>query len=292
MNDMSGCPPGLMRDPIAVEYCTAGTRKGIVPGIVSSPWLQQSFREFPHLAAAADTGGITLWLAELAEWIPRLSGPAATAVLGAAESQRAATMSAAAVRADFVTSRILLRRVLGTLLGRPPADLDIVIGPHGKPAVCLRGDEPSLHFNLSHSRGIWLLGVAHGDAIGVDIEMRDTVPNATRLAARVFSAAENLQLEAAAAVGETARDTAFLRGWTRKEAVLKAAGSGFTWVASAIEVGTDAAPRAVELPQQPAGRALVWSVALPLAGHAAVALLSNTRSAPPAVATYRLAPPS
>jgi 4'-phosphopantetheinyl transferase len=292
MNDMSGCPSGLIRDPIVVEYCTAGTHKGIVPGIVSSPWLQQSFREFPPLAAAADTGGMTLWLADLADWNARLSDPAAAVVLGAAETQRAAAMSAAAVRADFVTSRILLRRVLGTLLGRPPADLELVIGAHGKPAVRWHGAEPVLHFNLSHSRGIWLLGVARGEAVGVDIETRDAVPNATRLASRVFSAAENLQLEAAAAVGETARDTAFLRGWTRKEAVLKAAGSGFTWVASAIEVGTDAVPRAVELPQQPASRALVWSVALPLAGHAAVALLSNTRSAPPAVATYRLVPSS
>lgn len=280
-----------MRDPIAVEYCTAGTRKGIVPGIVSSPWSQQSFREFPHLAAAADAPGMALWLADLADWLPLLADPAETAVLDAAESQRAATMSAAAVRADFVTSRVLLRRVLGALLGRPPAAVELVIGAHGKPAVRLRDDEPALHFNLSHSGGLWLLGVAR-DAIGVDIEMRAAAPNAARLAARVFSTAENSQLEAAAAVGETARDTAFLRGWTRKEAVLKAVGSGFTLAASTLEVGTDPAPRAVQLPLPPVSRALVWSVALPLAGHAAVALLSSTRSAPPAMATYRLAPPS
>jgi phosphopantetheinyl transferase len=97
------------------------------------------------------------------------------------------------------------------------------------------------------------------------------------LAERVFTDCERAELAAAqlAAADADPPDEVFLRGWTRKEAVLKAAGSGFTWNAREVQVGTDRRARRVSLSRLPGQVASVFSVDLPVEGQAAVATLSN-----------------
>ena len=263
----------------------------IVPGIVSSSWSQQSLGELSQGSAAAHAEGVDLWFADLAAWTGWLPATDVT-LLDAHESQRAAAITVTTLRAEFIASRALLRRVLGSALGQPPAHPVIIPGEHGKPALQQRGADPPLHFNLSHSRGGWLLAVTREGAIGVDLELRDRVPGAVRLAARVFTPAENAQFAAAALQGGACGDTAFLRGWTRKEALLKATGDGFSRPARALEVGLGTDPAAVVLPEVAAGGALVWTLAPPCRGQAAVALLCATDRLPPAVRTYRLVPPA
>ncbi len=260
---------------------------------MSSSWSQQSFGDLSQGSAAAHADGIDLWFAELAAWTAWLSASADTELLDPHEARRAATISAAALRAEFVASRILLRRVLGSALGLPPAQPVIVLGAHGKPSLQRQDTGPPLHFNLSHSRGAWLLALTReGAAIGVDLELRERVPDAQRLAARIFTAAEREQLEAAGVQGEAGRDTAFLRGWTRKEAVLKATGSGFSLPARTVEVGIATAYAAVALPGDAGHGALVWSIEPPCRGQAAVALLGPADRRPPVVRRHRLVPPA
>ena len=94
-----------------------------------------------------------------------------------------------------------------------------------------------MQFNLSHSRSGWLLAVTAVDPLGVDLELPREVPNAARLAERVFSAAERAALAEALAVSPAQRDAVFLECWTRKEAALKALGDGFTLGAASLHVG-------------------------------------------------------
>ena len=68
------------------------------------------------------------------------------------------------------------------------------------------------------------------------------IDDARDLARRNYTPAECTQL---ADAGERQRDIAFLRCWTRKEAVLKAIGSGFSIAPETFEAGADAAPRVV-----------------------------------------------
>lgn len=276
------------------QYCTVGSRTGIVRGTVNDAgqaWRREGLGELSSVDPAASSpegaAALELWFADLADFTPWLTRDADMALLSVDERQRAAAMSSAEVREHFLLSRLLLRRVLGARRvgtegvhsGTTPTDerLKFVLGEHGKPAL-LGGDASTIalpHFNLSHCRGAWLLGISRAVAIGVDIERPRRVDNALRLATRVFTAAERAALLAANELTVDERDAYFLRCWTRKEAVLKATGSGFASPAADIEVSTSMEPLSLSLPGAGKMNARVASVSLPVPGFAAWALLGE-----------------
>lgn len=166
-------------------------------------------------------------------------------------------------RSRFAASRAALRFLLGTVLDRDPASLRFSTGAHGKPALA---DDPGLAFNLSHSGGSAIVAIdpaRRHRSLGVDLELRREVPDALALAQSCFDAQEQ---EVLAACDGAARDEAFLRGWTRKEACLKAGGAGFS--SDMIpSTGIDASARHVRLHDD--SRAWLGSLQLP---HAVAAL--------------------
>jgi 4'-phosphopantetheinyl transferase len=143
--------------------------------------------------------------------------------LTADERVRAANYKIAKAREQFVIGRGLLRGLLADFLGTAPEAVPLCYLPSGKPildAGRAAGSAP-LHFNLTHTDGVLVLAAARR-RIGVDVERVRPVENADGLVERYFSAAE------AAAFGllpQRYRLAAFFRGWTCKEAVIKAAGS-------------------------------------------------------------------
>ena len=86
-------------------------------------------------------------------------------------------------------------------------------GPNGKPFV--RGGP---HFNLAHSGAVAFFAVADFP-VGIDVEA--TRPVEPGLANSVFTPTELAYL---ATLSREERQAAFFRGWTRKEAVIKAKG--------------------------------------------------------------------
>lgn len=261
------------------EYCTVGSPTGIVPDTVNEAeqaWLREGLDELSSSAAPATarTATVELWFAELADFASLLSSRVDMALLSISERQRAAAMSAPLLREHFLLSRILLRRILETRSGIAGAALEFTLGVHGKPglgAADAASSDGALQFNLSHCRGAWLLGVARGMPIGVDVERPRRIENAQRLAERVFTIAERRALSAIDAQAPEERDAHFLRCWTRKEAILKALGSGFSQHAAALEVSAAASPQRVGVPGEGAGCAQVWSLTLPVPGFAACA---------------------
>ncbi|MDM0043200.1 4'-phosphopantetheinyl transferase superfamily protein [Variovorax dokdonensis] len=184
--------------------------------------------------------GCGLWTMDLDAPVP----PAALAWLSDDEQARRGRFVFARDRDRFGAGRAALRWLLGTVLDRDPQSLRFDSGPHGKP---LLADDPLLPFNVSHSGGTALFAIDAGrrhGAIGVDIELRRSVPDALPLAQGLFDAREQADLAACAAGAE--RDDAFLRAWTRKEACLKAVGAGFS-AGSIPSTGIDDAPRHVQL---------------------------------------------
>lgn len=110
----------------------------------------------------------------------------------------------------------------------------IARGEQGKPfAPAL----PDLHFNLSHAGGDVLLAFAHADPIGVDLEHAERRVAVDAIATRHFAPAEAAALERLA---PAPRRDAFLRLWTRKEAVLKAIGAGLSYGLQRVEFELDA----------------------------------------------------
>lgn len=140
----------------------------------------------------------------------------------------------------YRAGRVLLRRLLASKLGCAPDAVRLETGTLGKPH--LAGDR-SLQFNLSHSAQYALFGLAEGTPLGVDIEVNDRAfDDLDATAATCFTSAELLQLRAHPA---SERYAAFLRGWTRKEACLKAIGTGLSVEPCSFEAGLETTPRQV-----------------------------------------------
>ena len=137
------------------------------------------------------------------------------------ELARAGRLRSDLDRDRYVVGRAALRAVLSEQLGCFPAEVRLTYGRNGKPM--LEGGRGDFEFNLAHCAGDAVIALAVGAAVGVDIELLRPIPNVGDLAHLVFSEAEHRELEVASdPVG------AFLNGWTRKEAYVKALGLGIT----------------------------------------------------------------
>jgi 4'-phosphopantetheinyl transferase len=160
--------------------------------------------------------GVELWRIDLggephdAQW----------RVLSAEEQARAARFAFARDRGRYVHAHAALREVLAVCTGIEAARLRFELGQGDKPMLA-GGSGPS--FNLAHSGELALVVVSQEHEVGVDVEAMRPVDDAAELAALHYTEAERNQLDAAAARD---RDAAFLAIWTRKEACLKAIGSG------------------------------------------------------------------
>lgn len=121
----------------------------------------------------------------------------------------------------FKNSRAALRLILGNYLPDSPASLQFTMGPHGKPYVSAK----AINFNISHSGDMLAVAVARSFEIGVDIEEVRKIDDLHAVAAQFFTPWEIKRLSQ---VEPSAIDRTFLKMWVRKEATLKAAGTGLS----------------------------------------------------------------
>jgi 4'-phosphopantetheinyl transferase len=153
-------------------------------------------------------------------------------LLSADEKERARRFVFERDRARFVAARAFLRRVLGHVVGEHPTDLTFVYGAQGRPR--LSACEPRPDFNLSHAGDMALLAVCWGSPLGIDVE---TVAPATDTGALAGQIMHPNELAAFELLAEHRRTSAFFRLWTRKEAVLKALGTGLSRDPRSLDVG-------------------------------------------------------
>jgi 4'-phosphopantetheinyl transferase len=177
-----------------------------------------------------EPGEVHVWRASLN--VSETALASCSAVLSAGERERAARYRFARDRAHFIAARAFLRAILGAYTGRPAAQVHVRVGRHGKPVLA---DAPGPEFNLSHSGGIAIYAVSDR-RVGVDVERIRPMPDALAIAARFFSAAERLALEA---VESSRLAEHFFTCWTRKEAYLKARGDGIGSSLRAFSVSVD-----------------------------------------------------
>jgi 4'-phosphopantetheinyl transferase len=143
-------------------------------------------------------------------------------------------------RDRFVVARGMLRVILGRYLDQSPERLEFCHNPYGKPALKplkaldagqidklanVNGRSP-LHFNVSHAQEMALYALAWDRPLGVDLEyVQDRGADLASRIVRFFSSSEQ---EAFQKLPPEERNLAFFKGWTRKEAYMKARGLGFT----------------------------------------------------------------
>ena len=156
---------------------------------------------------------------------------------------------------DYIASHAALRFVLGHCLGVSPASVQYANEPVSgnqsglasasttKPTLLLVGkrinQRASLHFNLSHTKGAALIGVALGRELGVDIEWRRPLGDLHNMAKTVMS---KLEFEQWLAMPSGERTRGFYNLWTRKEAYLKAIGLGLYRSLQEVTVPVSASP--------------------------------------------------
>ena len=160
-------------------------------------------------------------------FIPLVSPPLLVgeleATLSADERARADRLHFEQHRREYVLCRAVLRALLARYLGMSADQIRFAYGAHGKPALAPPFDRSRIHFNVSHSHGLAVYGVAPERAIGVDIERLRPIEDLEAIATLFFAEAERESL--ARLTGE-ARVRGLFNCWTRKEAYLKAIGSG------------------------------------------------------------------
>jgi len=158
---------------------------------------------------------------------PDLHWSEALAVLGPDEAQRAGRLRDPARRQAYVHAHACLRLLLARRLrDTAAAAISFATGPSGKPRL---DREPlPVHFSLSYRSG--LVAIALGDeALGIDVERVADGIDTAGIAGRFFTPDEQAHL---AATAPGARRAAFYSLWTRKEALVKAAGVGIDLLAA------------------------------------------------------------
>jgi 4'-phosphopantetheinyl transferase len=125
-------------------------------------------------------------------------------------------------RRRYVAGRGELRQLLGRYLGLSPREVAIDYGSDGKPFCTMEPHEWKLCFNLSHSEEAAALAISSGFEVGIDVEHMRPIEACVPL--EVFSTQEQAEF---AALPDQERQPVFFESWARKEACLKALGTGF-----------------------------------------------------------------
>lgn len=125
-------------------------------------------------------------------------------------------------RDQFVIARGVLRYLLSHYIDIQAPLIRFAEGAHGKPELL---EKPRYRFNVSHSGGLAMYAVCDLHEVGIDIEQHREMDDLEGIASRYFAPEEVQALEQFPA---EQRAAAFFRCWSRKEAIVKAIGTGLS----------------------------------------------------------------
>jgi 4'-phosphopantetheinyl transferase len=184
----------------------------------------------------------------------------------------------------YLVAHALLRTTLSRLCAVDPRDWRFRTEEHGKPE--LAGPVCDLRFNLSHTRGLVMLGVTRALDLGVDVERIDPTRSSDEIAERFFAPKEAAAVRGAPALR-------FFEYWTLKEAYLKACGVGLGLPLECF--GFELAPPAPRISFEPpiVDDPACWQFVqlFPAEGHvAAVAVRRGAQMPDVAIRAYRSVP--
>ncbi|MGV8908142.1 MAG: 4'-phosphopantetheinyl transferase family protein [Propionicimonas sp.] len=175
----------------------------------------------PHQTAEMDglPDPVQCWLLDVPTWASGRQEPA-EAVLSSDELARAHRLVHPGDRERTAWRWAAVRTILSDVLGCPPQEIEFARTASGKPSI--RRPVTDLHFSVAASGPMAMLAVGEHE-MGVDLELiRDGF--ATPRAAAVFLTPA--EFATWSELPSLERTEAFFRCWTRKEAWVKASGTG------------------------------------------------------------------
>ena len=167
---------------------------------------------------------------EVHAWKASLKVPLSTihslqSILSEEEVKRARQFYFEKDRLHWIGARGILRMLLGYYLDIDPRVVSFVTNDYGKLFIAHPSDGIRLRFNLTHSGDIALYAFTYDRHVGVDVEYMRSGIDFEKLAQNHFSPYECAVLRA---LPPALREEAFFLCWTRKEAYIKARGSGLS----------------------------------------------------------------
>ena len=136
--------------------------------------------------------------------------------------------------AQWAAARCWVRERLASRLGEPPGALEVALGASGRPRFSHPEMPEDLDVNVAHTGAVLVVALARR-RVGVDVE--ELPPAGEDLIRLAEVVATPVELDELRALDEALRPAAFQRWWVRKEAVLKAEGTGFLADPRAVHVG-------------------------------------------------------
>lgn len=133
----------------------------------------------------------------------------------------------------YVVTKGVLRLLSGHYLNKEAKAICFAYGEYSKPKF---KHKTNLNFNVSHSGDSAILGFVYDHTIGVDIEKIKNNFDTFKIAANFFSKKE---IAALREIPKPQQHMAFYRCWTRKEAFVKAKGSGLSFPLDSFSVSLD-----------------------------------------------------
>ena len=132
-----------------------------------------------------------------------------------------------------IVSRALLRMALSRRLGRGPKSWRFETSPRGRPRLASGQGMVGVDFNISHCDECVACTIARNARVGVDVETRNRLRDIEEVASRFLSPSEANSLSR---MSKEMTDTALLRIWTLKEALVKGIGFGMVLDFRAIDL--------------------------------------------------------
>lgn len=129
-----------------------------------------------------------------------------------------------AKRAELLSSRLLLYKILHYYLPDKTEYIETVIDDLGRPFWFSQGKKLPLYFSLSHTKELLACAIACIPDIGCDLEKVAPRKYEKELARKVFGKKEYQHFKLQ--TDETTARRFFYQSWTLKEAYLKAIGTG------------------------------------------------------------------
>jgi phosphopantetheinyl transferase len=171
-------------------------------------------------------------------------------------------------RDAYVAARCAVRLLASRQLQRDPREIIIGIDALGKPFVDQHSYMAHFSFSISHSRGRVVLATSCSGPVGIDLQWMDPSVDVQKLARAFFREEEADYLET---LPERQRVRTFYSLWVRKEAYLKALGTGLSnglrgtprWIQAGAVSGpadTDRVWNVAEIKSFPASQAAVCAM--------------------------------
>ncbi|WP_400077176.1 4'-phosphopantetheinyl transferase family protein [Winogradskyella sp. R77965] len=149
------------------------------------------------------------------------------------EKERASRFKFYKDRRCYVVVKGVLRLLSGVYLNKDPKKIEFNYGKYGKPKF---RHKTNLNFNVSHSGDMAIIGFVYDHTIGIDIEKIKDDFDTFEIASNFFS---KVEITALKKIPKPEQYRAFYRCWTRKEAFIKAKGSGLSFPLDEFAVSLD-----------------------------------------------------